>query len=96
MPSLVKTKDLDKLKQLILKRGHVDREHVLRFLTLIPTSEAEVIVREVKEWLESLHKDDELPKVNFPESTIKAILDDLESYKRIQSKTLLKLNEKIK
>ena len=96
MPSLVKTKDLDKLKKSITKRGHVDREHVLEFLTKIPTSEAEVVVQEVKDWLQSLHDDHELPNVSFPEATIKKIIDDLESYKRIQAKTLLQLKEKDK
>lgn len=89
----IDSKELQKLKQDIKTKGYVDREHLLQFLTLVPTSEATVIISEVKNWLQQLHDDQELSGVSFPKGDIDAIIGDLDSYGRVQPNTILEFKQ---
>ncbi len=69
-------------------RGYLDREQLLKFLTLIPTNDAQVIIQETRDWLQGLHNDPELSGVILPQDEINAILGDLDSYGRVQPLTI--------
>lgn len=84
---------LESLNNQVYERGSVDREHLLQFLSLIPTSDAQAVVREVRSWLQQLHNDPKYDKVRFTPDDIDAIINDLDSYGRIQASTLYKLQE---
>jgi len=86
----------DKLKELnakVYERGHVDREHLLEFLKLVETSDALLIIKEVKDWLEALHTDPYYSKVSFPKGDIEAILGDLDSYGHVSAETILQFKQ---
>lgn len=86
----------DKIKELnakVFERGHVDREHLLEFLTLIDTNDADSIIREVKKWLTELHDDSHYDKVIFPQGDIDAVIGDLDSYGRVQPETILQFKQ---
>lgn len=85
--------ELDQLNQDIKKKGSVDREHLLKFLTLIPTNDAPVVAEEVRTWLKTLHADPTYDKISFPDGDIDAILTDLASYERIRPETLYVLKQ---
>lgn len=87
--SRVEPKELEKLNNDVWEKGRVDREHLLHFLTLLPTSEAKVLITEVSNWLESLHNDPKYSKIVFPQGDIDAIIGDLDSYGRVQPETIL-------
>lgn len=87
-------KDLTTLEKKVYNRGHIDREHLLEFLTLLPTSDGQQIVEEVKSWLEKLHNDSKFDKVTFPQGDIDAIIGDLDSYGRVQPETILSFKER--
>lgn len=91
--SKVNPDDLQKLNEDVKERGHVDREHILQFLTLIPTTDGEHIIKEVKEWLTNLHNDPSYDKIVFPQDDINAIISDLDSYGHVSSDTVLKFKE---
>lgn len=86
--STVPDEELKQLNQEIYDKGFVDREHLLKFLTLIPTNDAPTIIKEVQDWLKSLNENPKLDKVNFPEGDINAIIGDLDSYGRVQPLTI--------
>lgn len=86
--SIINDDELQKLKQDIYNKGFVDREHLMQFLTLIPSNDGPTIIEEVKNWLQSLHNDPVLDKVVFPTGDIEAILGDLDSYGRVQPLTI--------
>lgn len=86
--SAIDDKQLQGLKIEIKAKGYLDREELLKFLTLIPTNEAPVIIAETKNWLASLHDDPDLPGITFPTGDINAIIGDLDSYGVIQPLTI--------
>lgn len=87
-------KKLAALKKDIKHRGSVDREHLLEFLRLLPTNDGDAVAKEVRQWLQSLHEDPELERVQFPQGDIDAILSDLGSYGRLSPETTLHLQQK--
>lgn len=86
--STIADTDIQKLNQAVKEKGFVDREHLMQFLSLIPTNEASVIIQEVKDWLQALHDNPEYDKVVFPQGDIDAIIGDLDSYGRVQPLTI--------
>lgn len=93
MSSIVPQDKLDLLNADVKTRGHVDREHLMQFLSLIPSNDSHQIVAEVKAWLTALHENPEYDKINFPGDDINSILTDLDSYGHVQASTLYKLKE---
>lgn len=91
--SVIAKNDLEALNAKVKERGYVDREHIVEFLTLIPTSEAMVIIREIKEWLQALHNDPTYEKVMFSQGDIDAIIGDLDSYGRVRPDTIYDFKE---
>lgn len=89
MASTIKKTDLDALNAKVKERGHLDREHLMEFLQIVPTSEATVIIQEVRDWLTTLHDDPAYDKVIFPQGDIDAVIGDLDSYGRLQPETIL-------
>lgn len=88
--------DQDKLNALndeVYKRGAVDRAHLMDFLALVDTSDAEQIVKEVRAWLQNLHDDPKFSKVTFRDGDIDAILGDLDSYGRVQPETIMQYKQ---
>lgn len=86
--------DKDKLIKLnadIYEKARVDREHLLEYLTLLDTSDGQVVAAAVRKWLEELHADPKYDHIYFPDSEIEAILSDLGSYGRLQPNTILGL-----
>lgn len=79
----------------IYDKGSVNREHLLAFLRLIPTSDSQVIAGTVKVWLQKLHTDPHFSRVSFPQvdgeygGVIDRVLNDLESYGRVQHETII-------
>lgn len=86
--SLINDKDLEQLNTEVYEKGLVDREHLLKFLSLIPTNDATVIIKEVQDWLSNLHKDPKYDKISFPQGDIDAVIGDLDSYGRVQPLTI--------
>lgn len=89
--SVVPDDQLQILNEEIKAKGYVDREHILKFLSLIPTNDAPTIISEIKNWLQSLQDDPTMP--TFPKGDIDAILGDLDSYGRVHSSTILQFKE---
>lgn len=85
--------DTSEINADIKQRGYIDREHLTQFLTLIPTNEAEVIIKEVQDWLKKLHDDPEYDKIVFPQGDIEAVLGDLDSYGRVQPITIQRFRQ---
>lgn len=77
------------VEQDIWQQGVVNREHLLDFLRLLPTSDTLAIRAAVKDWLLKLHHDPKFSKVSFPEGDISRILDDLASYDRVRHETII-------
>lgn len=84
----------------IYQKGSVNREHVLAFLRLLPTSDAQAISSAVQTWLQRLHDDPYYSKVNFPTEAnqdalgvagggIQRVLDDLSSYGYVSASTII-------
>jgi hypothetical protein len=88
MQSYVNPDEVAALNEKIYQKAVVDREHLLEFLTLIKTNDAQDIIREVKTWLTQLHEDPKFDKVRFPQGDIDAIIGDLDSYGRVQPEHL--------
>lgn len=86
--STIESVELEKLNEEVKQKGFVDREHLTKFLALIPTNEAEVIIKEVKDWLQDLHDNPEFATITFPQGDINAIIGDLDSYGRVQPLTI--------
>src|ERR1035437_1491633 len=91
--STVDNTELQILNQEVKAHGNVDREHMLKFLTLIPTNDGKTIVQEVQDWLQALHDDPTYGSVVFPQGDINAILGDLDSYGRVSTATIQKFKE---
>ena len=91
--SLIPPDDLKALNAKVKQRGSVDREHLLEFLTKLPTNDALTIQAEVKAWLQALHDDPTYQKVRFVAGDIDKIIGDLASYGRVQADTLFRLQE---
>jgi putative heme iron utilization protein len=87
--SQIVKEDLEKLNAKVKTAGYVDREHLMEFLTLIPTNDGQHIIQEVKTWLTTLHNDPSYDKVSFPGNDIDAIISDLDSYGRVSTQTLM-------
>lgn len=92
LPDLPKDK-LDKLNRKVKDKGFIDREHLMEFLTLIPSNNADHIIEHTKNWLQNLHDDPEYDKIVFPKGDIDAVLGDLDSYGRVATDTILKFRE---
>jgi hypothetical protein len=91
--SVVDAAELDKINEDVKARGYVDREHLTKFLSLVPTNEAEVIIQEVQTWLKALHDNPEYQTVTFPQGDINAVLGDLDSYGRVQPLTVQRFKQ---
>jgi hypothetical protein len=85
--------ELQKINNDVWERGLVDREHLLKFLSLIPTNKAEVIIQSVRDWLRQLHNDPHYDKVHFAQGDIDAIIGDLDSYGRVQPLTIQRFKQ---
>lgn len=88
--------DSDKLVELNAKvkdAGYVDREDMLTFLSLVATSDATIIIAEVRKWLNFLHQSPDHDRISLPDKEIQNILGDLDSYGVVQSDTILKLKD---
>lgn len=95
MPERISFVNQDKvlaLNEKVRQLGSVDREHILEFLTLVETNDADTIVKEVKVWLAAVHSDPNIP-VNFPPGDIEAIIGDLDSYGRVQPETIMQFKQ---
>jgi hypothetical protein len=90
---MIDKNELTKLNDDIYEKARVDREHLLKFLTLIPTSDARVVAAEVRTWLKGLNDDPKYDQVSFPQGDIDAILTDLASYERLSPETLYALQQ---
>jgi hypothetical protein len=88
MPSFVNPDKVSALNEKVYEKASIDREHLMEFLTLIDTNDAQSIIQEVKKWLTDLHDDPKFDKIHFPKGDIDAIIGDLDSYGRIQSEHL--------
>lgn len=91
--SFVDEEELKKINDEVYERGLVDREHLLKFLTIVQTSDALVIIAEVKKWLKDLDEDPKYDKVVFPKGDIDAIIGDLDSYGRVQPDTIMQFKQ---
>ncbi len=80
--------ELQALNQDVKDRGHIDREHLLKFLTLIPDNDTNTVIGEVKGWLQALHDDPEYDTITFPQGDIDAVIGDLDSYGRVNPLTI--------
>ena len=87
--SQIVKEDLEKLNAKVKDSGYVDREHLMEFLTLIPTNDGPHIIQEVKTWLSALHNDPTYDKISFPGNDIDAVISDLDSYGRVSTQTLM-------
>lgn len=88
--------DPAKVKELnakIFDKASVDREHLMEFLTLIDTNDAQSIITEVKNWLQNLHDDPTFDKIRFPQGDIDAVIGDLDSYGRVQAEHILQFKQ---
>jgi len=85
--------ELQKLNDDVKQTGHVDREHILKFLQLIPTNDGVHIIQEVQKWLTDLHNDPTYDTVVFPQNDIQAIIADLDSYGHVSTETVLRFKE---
>lgn len=88
MSKYVNQKEADELNAKVYERGLVDREHLMKFLTLIDSNDAKHVIEAVQEWLNYLHNDPKFDKITFPRGDIDAIIGDLDSYGRIQPEHL--------
>lgn len=84
----------------IWQKGSVNREHLLAFLKLIPTSDGAAVKSAVEVWLRRLHDDPHYSKISFPVesgtdslgvpgSAIDRVLSDLTNYGRVTHETVL-------
>jgi putative heme iron utilization protein len=73
----------------IRSRGSVERQHLLDFLKLLPTSDATQVKTLVRTWLEKLHNDPNFSAITFSSDGIDRVLGDLESYGRVTHETVL-------
>lgn len=94
MSALIKDEDLQALNDKVYARGSIDRENLLEFLTLIPSTDDKQIIGEVRRWITGLHEDPKYTNIRFPAGDIDAIISDLDSYGRVQAKTILEFKSK--
>ena len=80
---------VETLNKKIYDRGYIDREHLMEFLSLIDTNDAQTIIDEVHKWLTAIHDDPTYSKITFREGDIDAIIGDLDSYGRVQPENIL-------
>jgi hypothetical protein len=86
--STIKDEDLQTLNSEIKLKGYIDREHLMKFLTFIPSNDGKTIISEVKDWIQGLHDDPSYSTIVFPNGDINAILGDLDSYGRVSTQTI--------
>lgn len=91
--SKIKPEDLQQLNGKVKESGYIDREHLMEFLTLIPTTEGKHIINEVHAWLTALHLDPTYDKITFPQNDINSVISDLDSYGRVSTKTILEFKQ---
>lgn len=91
--SLIPDSDLQTLNQDIKDKGFVDREHLMKFLSLIPSNDAPTIIQETKTWLQDLHDDPNYSTVSFPQGDIDAVIGDLDSYGRVKTETIMQFKQ---
>lgn len=84
---------LQKLNDDVKLKGHVDREHILQFLQLVPTNDGQHIIMEVQHWLTALHEDKAYSMIVFPQNDINAVIADLDSYGHVSTDTVLRFKE---
>ena len=89
----IKPEDLAQLNAKVKANAYVDREHLMEFLTLIPTNDGPHIVKEVQNWLTALHLDPSYDRVIFPPGDIQAVISDLDSYGRVSTDTILQFKQ---
>lgn len=87
------------IEQDIWDKASVNREHLLAFMRLIPTSDSQAIQVSVKQWLQRLHDDPHFSKVSFPQmdsndagmapNVLERILTDLSSYGHVTQETVI-------
>lgn len=80
---------LQEIEADVYQNGAVNRNHVLEFLKLQPTSDQVTITAALKNWLEKLHNDPYYSKVRFPTGDVERILSDLESYGYVTHATII-------
>jgi hypothetical protein len=73
----------------IYQNGSLNREDILNFLSILPTSDQQAVTTAVNEWLLKLHADQHFSKVMFDDASVQRILDDLGSYGRVQHETII-------
>lgn len=84
----------------IWERASVNREHILAFMRLIPTSDSTALSTAIRQWLQRLHDDPHFSKVSFPQESLSGdlgvhghgidrILEDLAGYGRVTHETLI-------
>lgn len=86
--SIIPDKDLQELNDDVKTKGFVDREHLMKFLSLISSNDGPTIVQEVEDWLQGLHNNPDFSSIVFPQGDIQAVLGDLDSYGRVQPLTI--------
>jgi|ERR1035437_1229041 hypothetical protein len=91
--STITDADLQTLNEQVKTSGYVDREHLMKFLMLIPTNDGVTIVKEVKDWLQTLHNDPNFPTVTFFQGDINAVLGDLDSYGKVSTETIQRFKQ---
>lgn len=85
--------ELENLNQAVKEKGFVDREHLMKFLSLIPTNDAPTIIKETQDWLQSLHDNPNFATVSFPQGDINAVIGDLDSYGRVSTDTIMQFRQ---
>lgn len=73
----------------IYAKGSLNRDHLLAFLRLAPTSDSQDLSTATRQWIQRLHDDPYYSKVTFPQGDIDRITSDLESYGHITHETIL-------
>lgn len=91
--SKVSSEELQAINESVKEKGTLDREHILRFLQAIPTTDGPHIINEVKKWLIDLHNDPNYARVSFPGDDINAIISDLDSYGHVSSDLLYRFKQ---
>ncbi len=80
---------LSEIEADIYKRGSVNREHVLEFLKNQPTTNATHLEEAIEAWLKQISDNPKYSKVVFGDDQIEKVVDDLNSYGRVQPETIL-------
>jgi hypothetical protein len=92
--------NLEAIEADVWEKASVNRDHILEWLKLQPSSDGATLKADLADWLKQLHANPKFTKVNFhPEGDlgvlgvnshpIQRILDDLESYGYVTRDTIL-------